>query len=211
MNMSWFRNYVVILVFGVLHASAVSADDGATKTRWSDLAPEVRAEITAIRAKVVKLEAGQPGVEAIRWNMLANDIQNFLITQTANVGALRARVEALEGSFLAGDMDPTLASIQSTVFNGSCAGCHNGPPGSMLPSGLDLSDVSSSFSSMVGVASQEVPALLRVKPGDPANSYLIQKLEGTHSVGSQMPSGAPPLAASVVGVIRIWIQLGALQ
>lgn len=58
MNTSWFRNYVVILVFGVLYASAVSADDGATKTRWSDLAPEVRAEITAIRAKVVKLEAG---------------------------------------------------------------------------------------------------------------------------------------------------------
>ncbi len=210
MDTSWIRNYVVIVVFGVLHSSAVSADDGATKIRWSDLAPEVRAEITAIRAKVVKLEAGQPGVEVIRWNMLANDIQQFLITQTANVIGLRARVEAMEASLLAGDMDPTLASIQSNVLNGSCAGCHEGPPGSMLPSGLDLSDVSSSFSSMVGVASEQVPALLRVKPGDPANSYLIQKLEGTHSYGSQMPWGAPPLAASVVGVIRIWIQLGAL-
>ncbi len=210
MNTSWFQNYVVIVVFGVLHASAVSADVGTGKTRWSDLAPEVRAEIAAIRAKVVKLEAGQPGVESIRWNMLANDIQNFLITQTANVGDLRARVEALEGSFLAGDMDPTLASIQSNVLNSSCSSCHDGPPGSGLPGGLDLSGAAASFSSMVGVASQEVPALLRVKPGDPANSYLIKKLEGTHSVGSQMPIGSPPLAASVIGVIRIWIQLGAL-
>ena len=91
MNTSWIRNYVVIVVFGVLHVSAVSAQVG-----WNDLAPDMRedlsalrAEIAALKATVATLKAGQPQVQTIRWNMLANDIRDFLIAQTANVGALR--------------------------------------------------------------------------------------------------------------------------
>ena len=94
MNTSWIRNYVVILLFGVLHASGVSAQVG-----WNDLAPDMRedlsalrAEIAALKATVATLKAGQPRVETIRWGMLANDIQQFLIAQTANVGALRTEV-----------------------------------------------------------------------------------------------------------------------
>ena len=45
MNTSWSRHYVVIVVFGVLNASAVPAHVGATKTGWNDLAPEVRADL----------------------------------------------------------------------------------------------------------------------------------------------------------------------
>ena len=32
MNTSWIRNYVVIVLFGVLHASGVAAHVGTTKT-----------------------------------------------------------------------------------------------------------------------------------------------------------------------------------
>jgi hypothetical protein len=54
-----------------------------------------------------------------------------------------------------------------------------------------------------------VPSILRVVPGDPNNSYIIQKLEGHAAVGAQMPFGGPPLDAAVIAVIRQWITDGA--
>jgi hypothetical protein len=56
-----------------------------------------------------------------------------------------------------------------------------------------------------------VPSILRVAPGDPDNSYLIQKLEGTASVGVQMPEGGPPLPQDRIDVIRQWISDGAID
>ena len=91
MNTSWIRHYLVIVVFGVLNVSAVSAQaglDDAIPDMREDLSA-LRAEIAALKATVATLKAGQPQVQTIRWNMLANDIQQFLIAQTANVGALR--------------------------------------------------------------------------------------------------------------------------
>ena len=91
MNTSWIRNYVVIVLFGVLNASGVSAQvglDDAIPDMREDLSA-LRAEIAALKATVATLKAGQPRVETIRWGMLANDIKQFLIAQTANVGALR--------------------------------------------------------------------------------------------------------------------------
>ena len=74
---------------------------------------------------------------------------------------------------------------------------------------MDLTDADASFASLVGVASLQVPALSRVAAGDPDNSYLIQKLEGTATVGSRMPLGGGPLDQSVIDDIRLWIQNGA--
>ena len=64
---------------------------------------------------------------------------------------------------------------------------------------------------LVGVASNQVPGILRVAVGDPANSYLIQKLEGTAGSGAQMPLGGPALSRSSVDVIRQWITDGAID
>ena len=36
------RHYVLVAVIGVLNASAVSAQVGATKTGWNNLAPDVQ-------------------------------------------------------------------------------------------------------------------------------------------------------------------------
>ena len=79
-----------------------------------------------------------------------------------------------------------------------------------LPSGMDLSDVAASFASLVDVGSLEVPALFRVDPGDPDNSYLIHKLEGTQAVGVRMPAGGPLLPQETIDVIREWIEQGAV-
>jgi len=109
-----------------------------------------------------------------------------------------------EGSNLA--LAPTLASIQANVFDPSCVVCHSG---AAAPQGLRL-DAASSFVNLVGVASTQDGAFLRVAPGSPDQSYLIRKLEGTASEGEQMPLGAPPIPQSTIDFVRQWISDGAL-
>ena len=97
-------------------------------------------------------------------------------------------------------------TIQSTVFTPICSECH-GP--AFASAGLRL-DEAVSFSAIVGVASTEVPTLSRIEPGDPDNSYLIQKIEGTQAIGAQMPLGGPPLPPETMAFFREWVSNGAL-
>ncbi|MDX1405510.1 MAG: Ig-like domain-containing protein [Woeseiaceae bacterium] len=109
-------------------------------------------------------------------------------------------------------LGPTLPQIQAIVFGPTCAvgGCHTGG-GAILPGVMDLSSEQSSFDNLVNVAALQVGggAALRVTPGDPDNSYLIQKLEGNQMIGNQMPPSGP-LAQSVIDEIRLWISNGAM-
>jgi len=105
------------------------------------------------------------------------------------------------GGALTGDF----ASIQAQVFTPICTTCHAGAD---APHGLRL-DAANSYNLLVGVPSVEVPSLLRVKPGDPDSSYLIQKLEGTAAVGARMPLGGPYLSGDMIAAIRQWITDGA--
>src|SRR5208283_5272234 len=83
--------------------------------------------------------------------------------------------------------------------------CHDGGG---APEGLRL-DAANSYNLLVGVPSTEVPSLLRVKPGDPADSYIIQKLQGHAAVGAQMPLGGPYLSADTIAFVQQWITNGA--
>jgi hypothetical protein len=96
-------------------------------------------------------------------------------------------------------------SIQANIFTPICSVCH---AGASAPEGLQL-DAGNSYNMLVDVPSTEVPSLLRVKPGDPDNSYIIQKLEGHAAVGGQMPLGGPYLSTSTIAFIRQWITDGA--
>jgi mono/diheme cytochrome c family protein len=96
-------------------------------------------------------------------------------------------------------------SIQDNVFTPICSVCH---VGGGAPMGLRL-DAADAYNLLVGVPSTEVPSILRVKPGDPDNSYIIQKLEGHASVGARMPFGGPYLTADTISFIRQWISNGA--
>ena len=105
----------------------------------------------------------------------------------------------------------SLAQIQGLVFTPICSGCHNGsnPPTGALPGSQNLT-AGSSFANVVNVQSIEVPALLRVKPNDPANSYLIRKLEGAAGIqGSRMPLGGPFLDQATIDLVKAWIASGA--
>lgn len=111
------------------------------------------------------------------------------------------------------DPPPTVvaefSSIQANVLTPTCAtaGCHTGAG---APQGLRL-DEANSFALLVDVDSAEVSALKRVEPGNPDDSYLIQKLEGTAAVGERMPLGRAPLEQTVIDAIRQWISDGAID
>ena len=96
-------------------------------------------------------------------------------------------------------------SIQDHVFTPICATCH---AGGSAPLGLRL-DEGAAYAMLVNAPSAEVPGLLRVDPGNPDDSYLIQKIEGRAAVGDQMPLGGPPLPPDTIAIIRQWITDGA--
>jgi hypothetical protein len=108
----------------------------------------------------------------------------------------------------------TLPSIQANVFSIYCVRCHTGGG---APFGLSLESADLSYTNLINVVSPRDPnpsnpTYVRVRPGDPDASFLIQKLDGTQTVGERMPAGGPPyLPTSTVNVIRQWIQDGAPQ
>ena len=99
------------------------------------------------------------------------------------------------------------ADVQNNILTPNCAvsGCHT--TASSI-GGLDLS-AGSSFASLVDVASSADSSIKRVKPGDPDNSYLMQKLLGSVDAGQQMPPGGPGLSESDIELVRDWIRAGA--
>ena len=104
-------------------------------------------------------------------------------------------------------LQPTLASIQANVFSPSCAipGCHGG---GSVQQGLRL-DPGFSATNLINVVSPRDANLIRVVPGNPNASFIIQKLEGTQTLGDRMPQFGPYLSQQTIDVIRQWIQLGA--
>ena len=87
-------------------------------------------------------------------------------------------------------------SIQTNIFTPICAGCHSGPNPA---ANLNL-DAAHSYNDLVNVPSTEEPMLDRVKPGDPADSYLVIHLKNDGD-------GAP---ASDIPFVVQWITDGAL-
>jgi hypothetical protein len=87
-------------------------------------------------------------------------------------------------------------SIQTNIFTPICAGCHSGPNPA---ANLNL-DAAHSYNDLVNIPSTEEPMLDRVKPGDPADSFLIIHLQ-------KDGDGAP---ASDIPFVMQWITDGAL-
>ena len=115
------------------------------------------------------------------------------------------------------NLEPNIASIQAEIFTSSdssgrtsCITCHTNV-GRTPAAGLNLAG--DAMRAMVNVPSVQKPGAVLVIPGDPANSYLIQKIKGTGGIaGLRMPRNGPPyLTDGQVLVIERWIQLGANQ
>jgi hypothetical protein len=113
-------------------------------------------------------------------------------------------------------LEPTFASIQRDIFESTdsagrsaCTQCHSST-GRNPSGGLNLNhDVA--YEQIVNAAVRGKPGAIRVIPGDPAGSYLIQKLEGAASIaGRRMPNNGPPyLTDGQIMILRRWITIGA--
>ena len=107
----------------------------------------------------------------------------------------------------------TLTQLQTTYFSPICSGCHNGTASATRADGLpgiqNLTSAANSYAALVYVASLEVSTLKRVSPADAANSYIIQKLEGTAASGARMPFGGPYLTPAQIDEFKSWINAGA--
>jgi uncharacterized protein (TIGR03118 family) len=109
----------------------------------------------------------------------------------------------------------TLTQLQAKIFTPICSVCHTGG-GTVLPSVQNLT-AGHTFANIVNVPSIEQPTLLRIKPNDPTNSYLLQKIEGAPGIsGSRMPLGCgssanPCLDQATIDLVKTWISQGALN
>jgi hypothetical protein len=105
----------------------------------------------------------------------------------------------------------TLTQLQTDIFSPICANCHTGI-GASLPGSMNLTSTAATFASFVNVASVENPALKRVLPGDPDNSYVVHKIQGTDiGTTARMPLGGPFLDQATIDRVRTWISQGALN
>ena len=136
---------------------------------------------------------------SLRWGL-------FIAVSGLAMGGCDEKLSDLTGP--TPNLKPTLSSIQSEIFSQRCIGCHTGA-GRFLPGIMNLTE-GNSYASLVGVTSIEKPALQRVAPGDPENSYIIHKLEGRAGIaGARMPFNGTPLTDGQILVIKRWIELGA--
>ncbi len=108
------------------------------------------------------------------------------------------------------------ALLQEKIITPNCAtsGCHDTKTKS---NGLDLS-AANSYKNLVGVEPTNENALkdkfLRVKAGNPYQSFLYIKLDSTNfhqsdGYGSLMPLGSRPITVGQVEFVKQWIAAGA--
>jgi len=114
------------------------------------------------------------------------------------------------------NLEPTFASIQQEIFETtdtagrqSCVTCHTNVgrnPSGALNLVRDLS-----YDQLVNRMAPQKPGTLLVAPGDPTNSYLVQKIEGAVGItGRRMPFNGPPyLSDGQILIIKRWIEIGA--
>jgi hypothetical protein len=141
-------------------------------------------------------------------SMARKGISSLLVLLTL-VSCTAGNGEGLDqnGNPLTGDTSAAsdFQEIQDTIFTPICTNCHLG---ANAPQGLHL-DAANSYALLVNVASKEVPGLMRVNPGNPDASYIVQKIEGTAAQGARMPFGGPYLTQDRIDLVRRWIAAGA--
>jgi len=112
-------------------------------------------------------------------------------------------------AFAAGAQAPvSYANDVEPVFVKACAECHGGDS---PKKGLDLS-MGKGYARLVDIKSQEIPAMVLVKAGEPAGSYLWLKLTHTATEGKGMPRtlfSSKKLPHAELDLVQNWIIQGA--
>lgn len=105
------------------------------------------------------------------------------------------------------DTSATFTRVQNEIFTPTCGriACHD----AIGHQSNQILTVGVAYGNTVNVPSVEMPSLLRVKPNDPANSYLYRKITGAGITGDRMPQSLPPLSDAQIKLVRDWIRRGA--
>lgn len=103
----------------------------------------------------------------------------------------------------------SLDDLHERIIAKRCSGqpglCHNGQ---FEP---NLSTPGLTYAYLVNRPGIEKPNVLRVKPGNSAQSLFIDKIRNRNGVATQMPLGAEPLSEEDTAAIEKWIDDGALR
>jgi hypothetical protein len=122
----------------------------------------------------------------------------------------------------------SFASDVLPIFQASCGflTCHGAVTGSQAGMYLGTNgapvDANGSlvYANLVGVASTDLPSMLRVDPGDPANSFLLHRIDDdactlpgctTTECSELMPQGGQQLPEANLLAVRAWIAQGAVN
>lgn len=96
------------------------------------------------------------------------------------------------------------------ILKKECLDCHSADK---HKGKLDLSEASA-YKNLVNAPSDETPAMMRVKPGDPEQSFLWLKVDHRAKQGDGMPKGvfySKKLPQDQLDVIKNWIAQGAKE
>jgi hypothetical protein len=104
------------------------------------------------------------------------------------------------------------------VFAAHCTICHDGTKQAVLPLYPQLSlTAGDAYAALVNKPADETCGGTRVVPGDPASSYLMQKLtqdppcDGLHMPRAFEIIPPPPLTSAELSALSGWIATGAPQ
>jgi hypothetical protein len=122
-------------------------------------------------------------------------------------GKLKEPTGPLPGSGDPIDPTATFTRVQNEIFTPTCASiaCHS----TLVHQSEQVLAAGQAYVNTVNRPSIEMPNLVRIKPGDPANSYLYRKITGAGITGDRMPQSLPPLPDAQIKLVRDWIRRGA--
>lgn len=113
---------------------------------------------------------------------------------------------------------PSWSADLLPALQGSCGSaatsCHGGsaPTGHVIYSGT-AAEVHARLVNGVPASAPAGQGWLLVKPGDPAHSWLLEKVTkdqpGGSGYGTRMPQAAPNLCQATVDTITAWVNAGA--
>jgi hypothetical protein len=108
----------------------------------------------------------------------------------------------------------SFANDVQPILTNNCAssGCHG--TANANPTGKPMVLVAGqAYDAIVGVTSAQLATMQRIRPGQPDQSYLIHKLQGSHTgvggSGQRMPLGRAALSQAQIDLIRRWVTEGA--
>ncbi|MBM7116081.1 hypothetical protein [Archangium primigenium] len=116
---------------------------------------------------------------------------------------------------------PTFTQDVVPLLQGSCgfgSGCHGTAyPAGYVPLSPSVAEPAVLLARLKEASVRE-PSLPRVRPGDPAGSFLLHKVTGDYTglpcaldaCGERMPQRSAPLPAADVAMLERWIEQGAV-